>query len=112
MTFLTAVVIVFAMAGAPIANAVCVVACHGQRTTGACEESMAEPTISSGTDLCPSLVGDTPFVREDGRIALDTSASVVAQPLSTALTPGWLSGVCADRHPVDGRITRSVVLRL
>jgi hypothetical protein len=112
MTCLTAFVIVFALTGAPIANAVCVVSCHGQHSTAACEESMAQPAISSGNDVCPTLIADTPFAREDGRIVWESSAALAAQPLATALTRDRLSRIHDCCVPIGGRRVQSVVLRL
>ena len=111
MTQITALLIVFALTGGPIANAVCLTWCHSHLTMENCSEHMTQPAIVVGSGSCPALVADTPFVNEEGRISIDNS-SLVVHPTATPLTSGRVSYISRDCQAVDGRRVQSVVLRL
>jgi hypothetical protein len=66
MARVSAFLVVFALIGGPIANAVCLSTCESHLTTGSCREHTTELAIASGTGPCPALVADTPFLLEEG----------------------------------------------
>jgi len=112
MTRIAALLIVFALTGGPIANAVCLTRCHSQLAMENCDEDMAEPTMSSGGGACPALVADTPFIREDGRAIVDTPASTVVLPLVISSAAARLVCLQTECLALDGRRMSTIVLRL
>ena len=112
MTRIAVLLVVFALTGAPIANAVCLTRCHSQLMTENCDELMGEPAISAGGGPCPTLLADTPFVREDLRSTFDRVALAIVHPTVTPLTRERPSHVQRDARDVDGRRMQSIALRL
>ena len=112
MAHFTTLLIVLALAGGPVANALCLARCHSLLTKQTCSEEMAEPVISAGSGSCPALVAATPFVGEEPRTTLDSSASLLVHRTAVALTCEGVSHLPRECQAVDGRRVQSVVLRL
>lgn len=111
MTRITALLIVLALTGGPVAHALCLTRCHSQLTTENCNEDMAEPAVSAENGSCPTLVANTPFVGEEGRTNVIV-APLVVHPTAPPLALGRVSHVPRDCQAVGGRRVQLVVLRL
>jgi hypothetical protein len=118
MTHVTTLLIVLALTGGPVADAICVSWCDsGPMTKGAtCDESVAEPmsiAISDGSSTCAALLADSPFLREEGRIVFHTSSRGIFHALNTRLEGrAWLARIRIDGKAIDGQLGPPLVLRL
>jgi hypothetical protein len=114
MTRATVFLLVLILTSLPAASAVCVTWCESQpaSTTVLCHQQES-PAISSAQTACAALK-DSPFLRQDVRIALDAALGVA--PVDAAVAPAvgkkhvsvLASGGIARSAPPQ----RSLVLRL
>jgi hypothetical protein len=112
MARVPAFLVVFALIGGPIANAVCLSTCESHLTTGSCREHTTELAIASGTGPCPALVADTPFVLEDGGPPIAAPPSLSVHLAVTALTQARLFGIDTNHPAFADRHMPPFVLRL
>jgi hypothetical protein len=113
MTRATAFLLVLTMTSLPAASAVCVTWCESQPATTAVHCHQQEsPAISSVQTACAALK-DSPFVRQDVRIALSAALGVavgaVPESIHTREPGTWLA---ADDVARSAPTQRSLVLRL
>jgi hypothetical protein len=111
MTHITALLVVLALTGGPVVNALCLTRCHAQLTMENCSDEMAEPAVTAENGSCPALVVSTPFVGEEGQTNV-AAASLVVQSTAPPLTFGRVSLVPRDYRAVGGRRVQLVALRL
>ncbi|HEY1304271.1 MAG TPA: hypothetical protein VGF24_12010 [Vicinamibacterales bacterium] len=112
MARITVLLIVLALTGGPVANAICITRCHSPRTMDNCSAAMTEPVITGEGQSCPAQVADTPFVREERPVTVDLSAALVVDLTITPLTRERVSSLSRGSQAVDGRRVQPVVLRL
>jgi len=101
------------MTSLPAASAVCVTWCESQpaTTTVHCHQQ-EPPAISTAQTACAALK-DSPFVREDLRIALNAAPGPAIAVVPEALGPPEQSSLLmADDLARDATTQRSLVLRL
>ena len=111
--------IVLALTGGPVANAMCVAWCGPERTpmgTG-CHHSMPapmSPSISDGSGTCAELVADNPFLREEGDTRFHglSSPGILHTPNAPLRGVAWLRQTLRDMAVLDGQLQPARVLRL
>jgi hypothetical protein len=113
MTRATVYLLVLIMTSLPAASAVCVTWCESQpaSTTVHCHRQES-PAISSAQGACAALK-DSPFVRQDVRIALNAALGLALAVVPDVSGPHEeISLVIADNDARSAPPQRSLVLRL
>ena len=114
MTNITAVLLVLALTGAPVASVVCVAECHHEPAAlSHCHEDMATsdgPMTSAGDDCNGPSFSGTPFVIEHRAV---TGAAVLATTLfPTALEPARADAPAVPARAAGARLKAPFVLRI
>ena len=112
MVRVTAFVLVLMLTSLPTASAVCVTWCESQPATTSHCHQQESPAISAAQTACAALK-DSPFLRQDVRVALNAALGpmlgTVSEP-SHARQHGTM--LTADSVPRGAPTQRSLVLRL
>lgn len=119
MTHVTTLLIVLALTGSPIANAICASWCDSRMTTAGhtCGDNIAHPmsmAISDGSSTCVALLAANPFTQEEGRITFHPQHSLgLFRAVEAYLTGGSRPAYGrSDGGANDGRPVPTLALRL
>lgn len=93
MTNITALAVVLALAGSPVATLTCVGWCvpEGAHTSTTCHDQVGTSgaaDLSQADDTCAQLFAGSPFLAEETRLTAPATPSVSQPPASSISAPG------------------------
>jgi hypothetical protein len=117
MAHITAFLIVLTLTGQPVANALCVSWCDSPSERQACGDAIA-PSMSAAIALasstCVALLTESPFLREEGRSALQIAVVLhgVQAMVSSPLGGTRPANIRSRGEANAGRSVPTLVLRV
>lgn len=118
MTNITALAVVLALAGSPVATLTCVGCCvpEGAHTSATCHDQMGTSgaaDLRQADDTCAQLFAVSPFLAEETQLTSPATASV-SQPLASSISAPGEAQLTPERdvraavihHPISPLVLR------